>query len=221
MGMQPTVTRQTRPWIRGCLSGLILGLVLAVLGVLAWLVLRYPALKPTPPPTLTFTPVPPTATITPTHAPPTITPTPGEPTGTPTTIAEGQVAQAKQLIENGQPDKVEEMLLPLLDNLEVPAELPRVYETLAQAESSMGHYRLASAYYEKLYFYEPTAWHVYLLASGYDAGGQFELALEKYQVLVNWQGPEADDYRIFAGQRAAWLSELIKKPTTTPTRSHS
>jgi hypothetical protein len=216
--MQPTVTRKTTPWIRGCLSGLILGLVLALIAIVAWFVIRYPALKPTPPPTLTFTPIPPTGTITPTRVPPTITPTPGAPTATPTTLAEGQVVQARQLIEGGEADKVEGMLLPLLDNLEVPAELPRVYETLAQAESAMGHYLLAAAYYEKLYFYEPTAWHVYLLASAYDAGGQFELALEKYQVLVNWQGPEADDYRIFAGQRAAWLSELIKKTTSTPTK---
>ena len=95
--------------------------------------------------------------------------------------------RAQAAAEAGQPEKVKELLSPTIKYWKSNDDLVRGYKLLAEAELAQGHSQLAVPYYEKLYFYQPTADNLFRLATIYDMSGDIRNALVKYQELVKWE----------------------------------
>jgi tetratricopeptide (TPR) repeat protein len=102
--------------------------------------------------------------------------------------------EAEAALSSGHPEKVRELLYPMIESWTSNDDLIRGYRLLGEAELAQGHPQLAVPYFEKLYFYEPTAENLFMLATVYDAGGDIRNALEKYQELARWEDlpPEVD-----------------------------
>jgi hypothetical protein len=102
--------------------------------------------------------------------------------------------EAEEALKTGQPEKVRDLLFPMIESWTSNNDRVRGYKLLGEAELAQGHAQLAVPYFEKLYFYEPTAENLYFLATTYDIGGDIRNALVKYQELANWENlpPEID-----------------------------
>ncbi len=166
--------------------------------------LNTPSPTPRPAPTATLSP-PPSSPIPPTTAP------------TATTDFQEVWAQSETyLTTNYGSEKVLDLILPILDQLQQPDDLAHAYYYLGRAESQLGHFQIAAAYYEKLYAYQPTAENLFLLAMAYDLGGDLDHALEKYMLLLEWEDAEGDAYREPANARIQAIIEVIGTPTPEP-----
>ena len=121
--------------------------------------------------------------------------------------------QAKGDLEEGRAQKVLDELKPQLGQFVEVDEKAKAYEYLGQAEGQLGHFQFAAAYFEKVYALQPTAEHLYTLATTYDVGGDLRHALKNYQDLSVMNTVEAKLYRSFAEQRVA---EILAVLTPTP-----
>jgi len=117
--------------------------------------------------------------------------------------------QAKSDLEEGQAQKVLDTLKPNLDQFVEMNEKAMAYEYLGQAESQLGHFQFAAVYFEKVYALQPTAEHLYNLATAYDAGGDLKHALKNYQVLSGMNTADAKPYRSFAKQRTTEILAVL------------
>jgi tetratricopeptide (TPR) repeat protein len=117
------------------------------------------------------------------------------PSPTPTQVKQATpLEEAEEALNSGQPEKVRDLLYPVIETWTSNDDRVRGYELLGEAELVQGHAQLATPHFEKLYFYAPTAENLFILASVYDAGGDICHALEKYQELAKWNPlpPEVD-----------------------------
>jgi tetratricopeptide (TPR) repeat protein len=153
----------------------------------------------------------PSPTATPSPAP-SSTPYPIRHLPTPTRAIRVLIDQADEFIDNGQPEQVKVLLLPHLKDFQSKEDLASIYERLGQAELGQGHFQLAAVYYERLYFNQPSVQNLYTLAICYDAGGNLESALAKYQLLVKLEDTDVEEYREFAEERIKDLSKVLGTP---------
>jgi hypothetical protein len=193
------------------------GLVVVIgLGLFAYR-LENPML-PTPVPVVLPTPtaVPfPTAWSTPSpELAPTLTPQP-----TPSATAAGPtvLSDAEEALQGGSPQKAIDLLKPELGNLTRPSDLGRAYTCLGRAEMQLDHFQFAAAYFSQLYDLQPTAEHLYWLATNYDLGGDLDRALTKYQALAAMPGADADEYRDEVEARVTTLEDVVHHTPVAPT----
>jgi tetratricopeptide (TPR) repeat protein len=162
------------------------------------------------------TPISPTAArrtlLSPTSLP-TASPTPTRLLPTPTRFVQSIIDQADAFLDDGQPDKVKDVLLPHISEFTTSSDLALIYARLGQAEMDQGHYQLAAVYYEHLFAHQPGAENLYTLAACYDAGGNLESALAKYRILIRMDDPQTGQYRDSAEERIKDLSEVLGTPT--------
>ena len=125
--------------------------------------------------------------------------------------------EAETALNAGQPEKVKELLYPAIESWTSNEDRVKGYKLLGEAELMQGHAQLAVPYFEKLYFYEPSAENLFLLATTYDFGGDNKSALSKYQELANWENlpPEIDVE--FIDSRVYDISRALGTPVPTHT----
>ena len=126
--------------------------------------------------------------------------------------------EAESALNSGQPEKVRELLYPMIEDWTSNDDRIRGYRLLAEAELAQGHAQLAVPYLEKLYFYQPTAENLFFLATIYDTGGDTKNALIKYQELAKWEIlPQGIDIE-FISMRIYHISRALGTavPTLTP-----
>ena len=126
------------------------------------------------------------------------------PTPTPVSI-ESLLATVEQ-IRFSDPQKALEWLIPVYRNISHPDFQKMAIRYLAEAEVSLGHYNLATGYYEKLWALESTGDNLLLLAENYTEGGYYECALVRYQELANWEGASATYFQEIGRQ---WLEYIL------------
>lgn len=148
---------------------------------------------------------------------PTDTPLISTPQPTPTQLT--QLEKAELALDSNQPEKVKELLYPMIENWTSNADRIRGYQLLGQAELEQGHPQLAVPYFEKLYFYEPTAENLFLLATIYDMGGDIKNALIKYQELAKWENLPMEIDIEFINIRIHAISRSLGTPAPTFTLS--
>jgi tetratricopeptide (TPR) repeat protein len=117
--------------------------------------------------------------------------------------------QAKRDLEDQQSQKVLDALKPKLDQFPNVDEKSLAYEYLGQAEIQSGHFQFAALYFENMYALQPTAKHLYMLATAYDAGGDLRHALKNYQMLAGLSSLDAYTYRSVAEGRIKQLLEIL------------
>jgi hypothetical protein len=150
------------------------------------------------------------ATITPTLPAPTTTiPTQVIETATPIVetiepsapTEEELLAQAEAEIFTDEPEKVKNLLLPVIENWASSSDKARGYKLLGDAEVAQGHPQLAVPYYEEVYFYEPTPDNLFTIAFTEDMGGDLCNALKHYQELNAWGAADVAFDREFVKSR--------------------
>lgn len=117
--------------------------------------------------------------------------------------------QARRDLEDQQPQKVLEALKPKLDQFPNVDDQARAYEYLGQAEIQLGRFQFAALYFENMYALQPTAEHLYMLATAYDEGGDLRHALKNYQALAGLRTLDAYMYRSAAEGRIKQLLEIL------------
>ncbi len=124
---------------------------------------------------------------------------------------------AEAALNSGQPEKVKDLLYPTIENWTSNDDRIQGYKLLGEAELAQGHAQLAAPYFEKLYFYEPSAENLFFLATTYDSGGDIKTALTKYQELANWEDlPQGIDIE-FINMRIYDISRALGTPVPTHT----
>ena len=118
--------------------------------------------------------------------------------------------KAKRDLKDQQPQKVLDALKPKLNQFSKVDERALAYEYLGQAEIQSGHFQFAAMYFENMYALQPTAEHLYMLATAYDAGGDFRHALKNYKTLAALNTPDAYPYRSLAEPRITQWLEILK-----------
>lgn len=144
------------------------------------------------------------------NPPPTQTPLP-----TPTIATSALLGQAyNTFYEN--PQKVLDILEPHLEEFTDPEELAKALEYLGTAELNLGHYQLATVYFERLIQVSPSPQNYMLVARVYDAGGDLEKALANYLLYLNSDDPAlTDDLRTMVQERVDHLQSILTSPAPT------
>jgi hypothetical protein len=168
--MQKRYSKSLLFFLGGISAGVCLSMIAGVV-MLAARVKTAPLPTQTAIPTATIIIPTPTLVVTPS---PTFTPVPPP----------SPLEEAEEALDSGNPEKVRGYLYPMIESWSSNDDRVRGYELLGQAELMQGHTQL-----EKLYFYEPTAENLFILATVYDASGDICRALEKYQELAKWNPP--------------------------------
>jgi tetratricopeptide (TPR) repeat protein len=131
-----------------------------------------------------------------------------------------RLAEANAALQNGEPDKVEQLLLPYVDSWSSPDDQAQGYLRLGQAEKQMNHAQLAIPYIKKAYALQPTAQTLFLLAETYDQAGDNRNALSSYQQLLVSPDPNSgvdyDQVRQRIIELDAILGTQIPLPASTP-----
>jgi len=125
--------------------------------------------------------------------------------------------EAETALNAGQPEKVKDLLYPAIESWTSNEDRVRGYKLLGEAELMQGHAQLAVPYFEKLYFYEPSAENLFLLATTYDFGGDNKSALSKYQELANWENLAPGIDIEFINNRIYDISRALGTPVPTYT----
>lgn len=173
-----------RDWV-GALKPLLLGFglgscILLMMAVTFFLSRSVTTLAPMQSTTPTFT------------SRPTKTPTliPNVPSSDNPTVEE-ILMDAENSILAGNPQDAEEILLPNIETWTSLEDKAQGYKLLGDAEVYKGHFKLAVPYYEKAYFYQPTADNLFTVAITEDMGGELCKALKHYQELNVWEDPNS------------------------------
>lgn len=147
------------------------------------------------------------------NPPPTQTPIP-----TPTIATQALLTEAFQsLYEN--PQQVSDILEPHLEEFNDPGELVKALEYLGNAELNLGHYQLATVYFERMLELEPTPDNYMTLARIYDAGGDLEKATEYYLIYLNSDTPSlTEEVRTMIQERVDQIQMILTGtlPTLMP-----
>jgi len=138
---------------------------------------------------------------------------------TPTIAATALLDQAYQaLYSDGNPQLVLDILEPHLEEFISPEELSKALEYLGMAEVGLGHYQLATVYFERLSQVSPTPQNYILLGRVYDSGGNLERALANYLIYLESDDPEiTDDIRKIVQDRVDEIQSILTSFTPTPT----
>jgi len=138
------------------------------------------------------------------------------PIPTPTVAAQALLTQAYQaLYEN--PQQVLDILEPHLEEFTDPNDLATALGYMGSAEMGLGHYQLATVYFERLIQISPTPENYMTLARIYDAGGDLEKAVEYYVVYLDSDDPAlTDDLRILVQDRVDQIQSVLTSFTPTP-----
>lgn len=144
------------------------------------------------------------------NPPPTQTPVP-----TPTIATQALLGEAFQML-NENPQQVLDMLEPHLEEFTEPNELAKALEYMGNAEMMLGHYQLATVYFERLIQVSPTPGNYMTLARIYDAGGDLEKAVEYYVIYLNSDDPAiTDDVRTMVQDRVNQIQLMLTGPMPT------
>lgn len=144
------------------------------------------------------------------NPPPTHTPIPS-----PTLAAQALLADAYQVLGQN-PQKALDILEPHLDEFVNPDELALALTYLGNAQLNLGHYQLATVYFERLIQVSPTPENYMTLARIYDAGGDIEKAAEYYLIYLNSDDPAlTDDLRGMLQERIDQIQLILTGPTPT------
>ena len=144
-------------------------------------------------------------------------------TAVPSPTETNSLDDAEAALDSGQPERVRELLYPMIETWSSNDDRIHGYKLLGEAELAQGHPQLAVPYFEKLYFYQPSAENLFYLATTYDTGGDIRNALAKYQDLTNWDDlPSEIDIELI-NMRIYDLSRALgtPMPTYTPTSPSS
>jgi len=187
--MEDTKKSTTRIWITYGLAGFLLGACLVSL--LAVGMVAYESANPLP----TQTPIP-----------------------TPTIATQALLDQAYQaLYVDGNPQLALDILEPHLEEFANPDELGKALEYLGNAELSLGHYQLATVYYERMLLISPTPENYMILARVYDAGGDLEKAVEYYTIYLNSDSTSlTEEIRTIVQERIEQIQQILTEPPPTP-----
>ncbi len=192
------------PSLIALLGGFVFGVFLSLVGIAILLVQRMGQIQPT------LTPIPPLTLI----ASPTKTPTATMfPTQTLEPTVQDLLSEAERSLEFGEAEKVSMLLYPAIETWTSSTEKAQGYKFLGDAEIALGHPQLAAPYYEKVYFYAPTADNLYILAITYDMGGNLCKALEYYKQLDAWADQEGEFDREFVKSRIEDINCTLGTPS--------
>ena len=221
MGPDKHMNRQKESNLVYLLDGFMVGTFFAIVLAMIFLVFRFKSLSYViPQSTNTAILLPSTPTDSPTlpvsqfDSSPTFTLTPTS-SWEPADLLE----RAATALNDGHPETVIDLLFPAIEGWTSPDEIARGYELLGTAELYLGHAQLAAPFFERLYFYKPTADNLLSLAMVYDEGGDIDKALERYQELAAWEDlPQYID-RDLINSRIEDISRAMGTPvpTRTPT----
>jgi hypothetical protein len=139
------------------------------------------------------------------------------PTATASPQPDHPLDQAELALNSGYPEQVRDLLYPMIEQWTANEDLIRGYRLLGEAELAQGHPQLAVPYFEKLYFYEPTAENLFMLATVYDAGGDNRNALNRYQELAKWDDLPIEVDIEFVNMRVYQISRALGTPLPTLT----
>lgn len=118
-----------------------------------------------------------------------------------TSSEEELLAQAEAEIFAGEPEKVELLLLPVIENWTSSTNKAYGFKLLGDAEVAKGHPQLAVPYYEKVYFYDPTPDNLFTIALTEDMGGDRCNAFKHYKELDAWEDASGTFDRDFVKSR--------------------
>jgi hypothetical protein len=116
------------------------------------------------------------------------------------------LAQAEAEILAGEPEKVEKLLLPVIEKWSSSTDKAHGYKLLGDAVVTKGHPQLAMPYYEKAYFYDPTPDNLFTIAITEDMGGDLCSAFKHYQELDAWEDAKGTFDREFVKSRIKNIS---------------
>lgn len=187
--MEDTKKSTTKIWITYGLAGFLLGACLVSL--LAIGMIAYESANP----------------------PPTQTPIP-----TPTIATDAILDQAYQALYVDQnPQLALDILEPHLEEFANPDELVKALEYLGNAELGLGHYQLATVYFERMLQISPTPENYMMLARIYDAGGDLEKAVEYYTIYLNSDSTSlTEEIRTMVQERIDQIQLILTGPPPTP-----
>jgi tetratricopeptide (TPR) repeat protein len=135
----------------------------------------------------------------------------------PTIAAQALLDEAYQALYENNPQHVLDILEPHLEEFTDSNELVKALEYLGGAELSLGHYQLATVYFERLIQLSPTPENYMTLARVYDAGGDLEKAVEYYMIYLNSDSPSlTDDVRAMVQQRIDQIQSILTGISPTP-----
>lgn len=117
---------------------------------------------------------------------------------------------------DAEPERVLDLLGPLVESMTSEEDIVRAYFALEQAEFLLQRFQRAAVYAAKVAELRPSPENLYSLAFALDLGGDLEGALEIYERLGSWIGPEGDPFREIAHTRIRELSEVLLTPTPYP-----
>lgn len=138
------------------------------------------------------------------------------PQAVPTSVADAWFAQADRMFAAGEPQQALDLLRSKLDLMQDKQDRADAYYYMGQAEFQLRHYQLAAAQFAKLQEIEPSAEHLFMVASAYDIGGDLDHALASYEALLMWQGYVSPAHYTAASTRAKELRRIVGTPTPRP-----
>jgi hypothetical protein len=122
-------------------------------------------------------------------------------TAKPPTSVEELLAQAEAEIFEGEPERVKDLLFPVIENWASSTNKAYGFKLLGDAEVAKGHPQLAVPYYEKVYFYDPTPDNLFTIALTEDMGGDRCSAFKHYKELDAWEDASGTFDRDFVKSR--------------------
>jgi tetratricopeptide (TPR) repeat protein len=123
--------------------------------------------------------------------------------------------KAQTYLDEGKPEKAKDLLLPVIQDWPAASDKAAGFKLLGDAEMSLLHPQLATPYYEKVYFYNPTPENLFTLAVTYDMGGDLCKAFLHYKELDAWSDPNAQIDREFIKSRIEDISCTLGTPAPT------
>jgi hypothetical protein len=208
--------RNWSQWAIPTLTGVIIGLVIAIVGLLYMAQARSTVLLASIASTRAAIPTRPFASKTPVytatlHATPTSTPAPTQEYN-----LDAVLKDAQDDLDMGATKQIRDVLLPLLDKVTDLKNLSRINAMIGDSYTADGFLSFANYYYEQAYNQQGTAENLYKLALTYGATGQSAKALEKFEALAAYPGSEADEYRTMAEQQLSYLRLYLGTITPQP-----
>jgi tetratricopeptide (TPR) repeat protein len=127
----------------------------------------------------------------------------------PTPSAAELLKEAENHVLEGNPEGAESLLLPVVEIWRSSRDKAYAYKLLGDAEASREHFKLASPYYEKAYFYQPTSDNLFNIAFAEDMSGDLCNAFKHYQELNSWENADGIFDRDFVKSRIKDISCIL------------
>jgi tetratricopeptide (TPR) repeat protein len=123
------------------------------------------------------------------------------------------IAKAQYMALTGQNQEVINILSPNLQKFTNRYEAAKANGLLGTAEYQLGHPLLAAGYFELMYVNSPSSENLYKTALAYDAGGNLNKALEKFELAISANDGSLQYEEIAYAQQRIHDIQLIKKPS--------